>query len=138
MTMSPIEGSHGIIRGRPGNCTVYFLSPARPYRGYYRTVSAKQNAWTNAPAGFNYIQPCLVMILSWNLANGVIARGLLNMADQTLREIDARIDPELPVPQILSVRQWSPLISWKRLGAQGRRFVSGGHSAEQISEISWG
>lgn len=139
MTMSPIEGSHGIIvvglaialfiffllLGRIAAITARFLRNRMPGRMPPRVSITLSLA--------------LVTILSWNLANGVIARGLLNMADQTLREIDARIDPELPVPQD-SLRSGSgdSLISWERLGAQGRRFVSGGHSAEQISEIHGG
>ena len=139
MTMSPIEGSHGIIvvglaialfiffllLGRIAAITARFLRNRMPGRMPPRVSITLSLA--------------LVTILSWNLANGVIARGLLNMADQALREIDARIDPELPVPQD-SLRSGSgdSLISWERLGAQGRRFVSGGHSAEQISEIHGG
>lgn len=81
----------------------------------------------------------LVAVLSWNLGNGVIARGLLNITDEALREIDSRIDPELPIP-IDSLRSGSDasLIPWETLGAQGRRFIAGGRSAKEVSATSGG
>jgi len=81
----------------------------------------------------------LVAVLSWNLGNGVIARGLLNITDEALREIDSLIDPELPIPRD-SLRSGSDasLIPWETLGAQGRRFIAGGRSAKEISIISEG
>ncbi|NNK58014.1 MAG: hypothetical protein HKP44_11965 [Desulfofustis sp.] len=139
MTMNPLEGNHELIvvglaialffffllLGRFVALTAWFLRNRMPGRMPPRVSITLSLA--------------LVTILSWNLANGVIARGLLNMADETLREIDSRIDPELPVPQD-SLRSGSDdsLILWERLGAQGRRFVSGGRSAEEISKIHGG
>jgi uncharacterized membrane protein len=81
----------------------------------------------------------LVAIVCWNIGNGVIARNLLNMADETLREIDALIDPDLPIP-LDSMRSGSAesLIPWKTLGARGRQFISGGMSRELIGEINPG
>lgn len=78
----------------------------------------------------------LVAIISWNIGNGVIARSLLNITDETLREIDALIDPDLPIP-VDSMRSGSTasLIPWETLGARGRQFIAGGMSKEQIAEI---
>ena len=82
------------------------------------------------------ISLALVTIISWNLGNGVIARGILNIADEALREIDARIDPDLPVPtDPLRTGSAPSLIPWKTLGAKGRSFVAGGRSAEEISRF---
>ena len=139
MTMSPIEGSHGIIVvGLATALFIFFLLLGRIAAITARFLRNRMPG-RMPPRVSITLSLVLVTILSWNLANGVIARGLLNMADETLREIDARIDPELPVPQD-SLRSGSgdSLLSWERLGAQGRRFVSGGHSAEEISEIHGG
>jgi uncharacterized membrane protein len=81
----------------------------------------------------------LVVIISWNLGNGVIARGILKAADEALREIDSRIDPELPVPtDPLRSGSAPSLIPWETLGAQGRSFIAGGLSAEEISDFHGG
>lgn len=76
----------------------------------------------------------LAAIICWNLGNGVIARGILNIADAALREIDSRIDPHLPVPKDpLRTGSASSLIAWETLGARGRSFIAGGRSAKEIS-----
>lgn len=81
----------------------------------------------------------LVAIISWNIGNGVIARGLLNIADEALREIDGLIDPDLSIPQDpLRTGSDTSLIPWETLGAKGRAFIAGGLSAEQISDIHGG
>jgi len=137
--MSPLEGSHELtvvgtaialffvllILGRLVALTARFLRNRMPGRLPPRVSIT--------------LSLVLVTILSWNLGNGVIARGLLNIADEALREIDSRIDPELPVPQD-SLRSGSgdSLLLWESLGAQGRRFIAGGHSAEEIFAISGG
>jgi uncharacterized membrane protein len=139
MTMMPVDASYELIvvalaisfflvlllLGRLIVITTRFLRNRMPRRLPPRAAATLSLA--------------LVAILSWNLGNGVIARGLLNFADQTLREIDSRIDPELPAPKD-SLRSGSvrSIIAWESLGAQGRRFIAGGHSAEEISEMSGG
>lgn len=78
----------------------------------------------------------LVAIISWNLGNGVIARGILNTADEAFRQIDSRIDPELPIPiDALRSGSVSSLIPWESLGAKGRNFIAGGRSSEEISQF---
>ena len=136
MTMSPLEGNHELVVvtlamalflillvvGRLVAVTARFLRNRMPRRMPPR-VSAT-------------LSLVLVALLSWNLGNGIIARGLLNSVDEALREIDSIIDPDLPLPEN-SLRSGSSasLIRWRSLGAQGRNFISGGHSAEEIAEI---
>jgi uncharacterized membrane protein len=81
----------------------------------------------------------LVALISWNIANGVIARGALNAADRSLQELDALIDPALPVPtDPLRSGSAASLMPWWTLGAQGRAFVAGGATAEEISDFHGG
>ncbi|MCP3882536.1 MAG: hypothetical protein GY701_29690 [Sulfitobacter sp.] len=81
----------------------------------------------------------VVALISWNLGNGVIGRGLLSAADRSLQEIDARIDPELPVPSNpLRPGSAASLIAWESLGRQGRRFVAGGFTKEKITDFHGG
>jgi len=78
----------------------------------------------------------IVAIVFWNIGNGLIARNLLNIADETFREVDALIDPDLPIPED-SMRPGSAdsLIAWQSLGARGRQFIAGGMSVEEIARI---
>ena len=135
--MRPLEGSHELIVvclammlfllllliGRLFAITARFLRRRMPRRMPPRVSTT--------------LSLVLVAVLSWNLGNGIIARGLLNSADEALREIDSIIDPELPVPRDAKRSGSSAsLIPWWSLGAQGRNFISGGYSAEEIAEIT--
>jgi uncharacterized membrane protein len=139
MTMMPINGSHELIV--VGIAISLFLVLLLLGRLIVITTRFLRNRMPGQlpPRAAVALSLALVATLSWNLGNGVIARGLLSFADQTLREIDSRIDPELPTPKD-SLRSGSArsLIAWETLGAQGRRFIAGGRSAEEISEISGG
>ena len=139
MTMSPLEGNHELIVVGLALALFFFLLVLGRLVSITARFLRNRMPGRMPPRLSVTLSLALVTILSWNLGNGVIARGLLNMADETLREIDSRIDPELPLPED-SLRSGSDdsLILWERLGAQGRRFVSGGRSAEEISEIHGG
>lgn len=81
----------------------------------------------------------LVALISWNIANGVIARGALNAADRSLQELDTLIDPELPVPtDPLRSGSAASLMPWWTLGAKGRAFVAGGAAIGEISDFHGG
>ena len=139
MTMDPLEGRHElVVFGLAIALFLFFLLLGRLVAITARFLRNRMPG-RMPPRVSITISLALVTILSWNLGNGVIARGLLNMADAGLREIDSRIDPELPGPQN-SLRSGSSdsLILWESLGAQGRNFVSGGLSVEEISEIHGG
>jgi uncharacterized membrane protein len=139
MTMEPIEASHELIV--VGLAIVMFLLLFLSGRLITITTGFLRNRMPGRlpPRVAATLSLSLIAILSWNLGNGVIARGLLSIADETLREIDSRIDPELPVPKDpLRSGSASSFIAWETLGAQGRRFVAGGLSAQKISEISGG
>ena len=81
----------------------------------------------------------VVGLLSWHLSNGLLLRTVFNALDSGFREIDARIDPTLPMPSDpLRAGSAASLIPWVSLGAAGRRFVADGWSAEEISAYHGG
>lgn len=81
----------------------------------------------------------LVAVVSWNIGNGFIARNLLNLTDSALREVDAHVDPTIIPPEdALRTGSAQSLIPWESLGARGRRFIAGGFSADEISELNGG
>lgn len=139
MTMTPLEANHELIV--VGTAITLFCILLLLGRLATITTSFLRNKMPGKmpPRVRVTISLALVAIISWNLGNGVIARGLLKATDEALREIDSRIDPELPRPQD-SLRSGSDgsLISWASLGAEGREFIAGGLSAQEISEIHGG
>lgn len=139
MTMSPLEVSHEIVV--LGMMLALFLISFLFGRFVATiTVLLRNRIPGRVPPRLSLaISLTLVAIISWNFGNGVIARGILNTADEAFREIDSRIDFELPVPSDnLRSGSASSLIPWETLGAQGRKFIAGGRSAKEISVFNGG
>lgn len=71
------------------------------------------------------------------LLNGVLIDGFFAAANQTFSVTDARIEEGVEQPQVAE-KSGSPtsMSPWDELGRQGRKFVSTGPTAEQISKFS--
>jgi uncharacterized membrane protein len=134
MNMNPLEPSHEIALVAVAS-TLFFVLFLLGRLAVIGTRFFRNRMPGRLPPRVSVVLSlALVAVISWNLGNGVIARGILNSADAALREIDARIDPELPVPtDPLRSGSATSLIPWHTLGAQGRSFIAGGGSAEEIS-----
>jgi uncharacterized membrane protein len=76
------------------------------------------------------------VLLFWTVIDGVLVSSALRALDRSFQQLDALIDDDLPYP----VHPWrtgsrESLISWEELGRQGRRFVAGGPTAEELSDF---
>lgn len=76
------------------------------------------------------------VLLFWSVINGVLVKFILETADQSFQQLDALIEDHLPRP-FLPQQTGSPssLITWQDLGREGRRFISGGPGAEELSDF---
>lgn len=79
----------------------------------------------------------LSFYLFWSVVNGVLFSALLESADYSHQQVDALIEPEQAQPQD-ALRAGSPdsLISWETMGRQGRRYLAGGPTAQDIAEFT--
>lgn len=67
------------------------------------------------------------------LANGLLMRGFLRMADASLQTLDAVIEPELAQPfDPNRTGSKASLIDWEEMGRTGRGFVSSGPTAADL------
>lgn len=67
------------------------------------------------------------------VGNGVIARGLLNAADAIFLRADLLIDDDLARPtDPLACGSPESLVTWESVGRQGKAFLTGGPSAEDL------
>lgn len=73
----------------------------------------------------------------WSLIDGVVFTLALRAADNSYQQVDVLIQDELEPPDE-AVKSGSPasLISWEALGGRGRRFVSTGPTAEELTAFS--
>ncbi|WP_246704431.1 alpha/beta-hydrolase family protein [Rhizobium sp. P32RR-XVIII] len=75
----------------------------------------------------------LAIILFWSVAEGVLFRAGLRMADTSFRELDALIDDDMPMPtDPAKTGSAASLIDWRQLGRQGRHFISSGPTGDEI------
>ncbi|MGV0642260.1 alpha/beta-hydrolase family protein [Mycolicibacterium sp. XJ2546] len=79
----------------------------------------------------------LLLALSIALLNGVVVRFAMSTINNTFSAVNDETDPDFAAPTS-PLRSGGPqsLDSWESLGHQGRIFVSGGPTVEQLTEFN--
>lgn len=109
------------------------LGLARLFRRLFRYLSSRLGA--HVPPRVSYFVSVLATLaIFWALIDGILVSKLLEAADRSFQQLDARIEADLPRPlrpdQTGSAQS---LVPWSSIGRQGRRFVSGGPDAAALS-----
>ncbi|MCV7430913.1 alpha/beta hydrolase [Mycolicibacterium bacteremicum] len=79
----------------------------------------------------------LVLALAVALLNGIVVRFAMSTINNTFETVNNEDDPDNPAPTTV-LRSGGPqsLVSWESLGHQGRNFVAGGPSVEELTEFN--
>ena len=79
----------------------------------------------------------LVLALTVALLNGVVARVAMDWLNSTFAAVNDEDSPDSPTPTT-TLRSGGPgsLVSWASLGHQGRIFVAGGPTVEELTEFN--
>ncbi|SKX76170.1 transmembrane protein [Mycobacteroides abscessus subsp. bolletii] len=79
----------------------------------------------------------LVVVLAMALINGVVVRVAMDFLNNTFSAVNNEENPDNPAPTT-SLRSGGPgsLVSWASLGNQGRAFVGGGATAQELSAFN--
>lgn len=79
----------------------------------------------------------LVLALSIALLNGVVVRVTMDWLNHTFESVNNEDSPDTPAPTS-TLRSGGPesLVSWASLGHQGRIFVSGGPTVEELAKFN--
>lgn len=77
------------------------------------------------------------IVLFWSLANGLLVRYVLHVADSSFAALDAlfELDRERPTSP-LKTGSAASLLAWEELGRTGRRFVSSSPGVEEIATVT--
>lgn len=76
----------------------------------------------------------IALLLFWGIIDGLLVRMVLRVADRSFQHLDALIEDDLPLPERPEqTGSTASLIGWDDLGRQGRRFVAGGPTAEDLT-----
>ena len=79
----------------------------------------------------------LLLALTVALLNGVVVRFAMSTINKTFAAVNDETDPDNPAPTS-PLRSGGPesLVSWESLGHQGRVFISGGPTVEELTEFN--
>jgi len=79
----------------------------------------------------------LLLGLSIAVLNGVVVRGAMGVLNKTFASVNDETGPDNPAPAS-PLRSGGPgsLVSWNTLGHQGRIFVAGGPTVEQLTKFN--
>jgi uncharacterized membrane protein len=84
----------------------------------------------------NVIGALLAVGLFWSIAEGLLFRTALRIADTSFQQLDAMIDDHLAMPADLDkTGSAASLVAWSNLGRQGRRFISSGPTGAEIGKF---
>ena len=115
---------------------VLLLGLARLMRLIKRTVSRTADRWVPGRVAL-VVGVVVTATLFWGLASGVLARAVLNSFDSSFQQLDLLIEDELEPPQHpLVAGSAHSLLDWDELGRQGRRFVAGAPSTDDLAAMS--
>jgi uncharacterized membrane protein len=113
-----------------------FVVVARLLRAGARTLGRFLGRWV--PAALARVAAAVgVVVLFIALLEGVVANGLMSMANSSFGELNGETTPGLAAPANAAF-SGSPasLVSWASLGKRGRDFVVGGPNTDQLQRFS--
>lgn len=109
------------------------LTLARLFRRTFNFLS-RQLARYVPPRVSHLVGIVLSVLLFWSAVDGVLFNVLLRTADQSFQQLDALIEDDLPRPtRPEQTGSAQSLVAWQQLGRQGRRFISSGPDARDLS-----
>jgi uncharacterized membrane protein len=137
MAMPPVE------TGYPSRVAAIAIVTAVVLIALARTIG-RLFRWINRriervvpPRVSRIVSAVVVAVLVILVANDVIARGLLTIADGMFRRLDHVVEDDVaqPTEPTASGSQQS-LVAWDDIGRQGKNFVAAGPTREEIRELT--
>ncbi len=111
------------------------LGLARLFRRVFHALSARLDPHVPERVA-RLVGLAVAAALFWGAIDGVLVRFALRVADRSFQELDALVEDDLPRPSSAgksgSAESW---VDWEDLGRQGRRFVSGGPTGEDLGRF---
>ncbi len=112
------------------------LFVARLFQWTFRLLARKLRRYV--PRRVSIVAGMLAaFFLFWSVIDGVLFSLMLHTADTTYERVDSLMEPEFEKPvDSLKTGSIESILAWEDMGRQGRRFLSVGPTATDISEFS--
>ncbi|MCH8477014.1 MAG: alpha/beta-hydrolase family protein [Wenzhouxiangella sp.] len=139
MNMAPVETARPFSVGLVAVLVfVFLLAIARLFLFIKRSVA--RHVDRVVPTRISLVIGALVaLLLFWGVISGVLARFALNSFDASFQQLDLLIEDELDPPSDpRHSGSEASLLAWDDLGRQGRRFIAGTPSGEELARTSPG
>jgi len=137
MEMDELTGVQPVIIGLTAIAVfLIVLFVARLFRWTFRKITLKLQDYI--PRKVSQIVGLIAaFILFWSVIDGVLFSLILRSTDATYEQVDSLLEPEFEQPtDPQKAGSIESLLSWEDMGRQGRRFVSGGPSAEDFRRFT--
>lgn len=137
MGMDPIETIYPVeVALIAAGLFAVLLALARIFRRAAAFIAGRMRRRSLPPRLAWLIGATAALCLFLAIADGIVFRGVLKLADSSLREIDQYVDVNLAPPSVPEKTGSSAsLVAWETLGAQGRAFVASGPTGESIGRF---
>ena len=136
MGMEEIPGAHPAMIGLVAiGVFCVLLGLARLFRWVFRRFALWLRRFV--PSRISHLAGITAaVLLFWTIIDGVLVSSVLRMADRSFQQLDALIEDDLPQPvRPEQTGSAESLVNWADLGRQGRRFVSGGPTSEDLTKF---
>jgi uncharacterized membrane protein len=134
-----MEASPGVQRMAIGLVAILTFGLLLLLARLFRKLFLRVSRWTNrfVPERVSHLVGIVAAVmLFWSVINGVLVASLLRVADRSFQELDALIEDDMPQPvRAEQTGSSESLVDWKDLGRQGRRFVAGGPTPQDLQEF---
>jgi len=133
MQLEPVTSAHPVEVCFIAIATfLVVIALARLFKGISRWISEKSGRFVPRRVS-KVIGFAVAILLFWTMANGVLFRYVLHLADSSFAAVDALIEPDRPQPESpLKTGSSASLVRWKELGRAGREFIATGPTAAEI------
>ncbi|PAQ10236.1 alpha/beta hydrolase [Mesorhizobium temperatum] len=112
------------------------IALARLFKGISRLIAERSGRFVPRRVS-RVIGFAVAILLFWAVANGVLVRYALRVADSSFAALDALIEPDRPQPESpLKTGSPASLVGWEELGRAGREFIATGPTAAEIAAFT--
>lgn len=134
MELEPVDSAHPTKVGLIALLVfVVLMAVARAFQLTFRVSSRNIGRFAPKPVS-NLVGVVIAVLLFWSIADGLLFRTVLHMADTSFQKLDALIEDDTLQPTDPNkTGSAASLLEWRGLGRAGRQYVATGPTRTDIA-----
>lgn len=134
MELEPVDSAHPTKVGLIAVLVfVVVMALARAFQLTFRVSSRNIGRFAPKPIS-NLVGVVIAVLLFWSIADGLLFRSVLHMADTSFQKLDALIEDDTLQPSDPNkTGSAASLLDWRGLGRAGRQYVATGPTRSDIA-----